>query len=166
MVLYKSDYYYYYYLLAGYAPPPTSSDPRPPSPAMTTHSARQWQFNLYSLLSVLSLIPSTQWQSCCSQSYFGPSSQNTAKLLLAGLIHIVYTFISMSNRDRIVLELLFSPDADVPTGDLPVSSSSGGLGKSLSVPSAFCCVTSARQTRNKYIPWTDEWWWTCYRDSK
>jgi len=45
----------------------------------------------------------------------------------------------ISDLDLIVLELLFSPDADVPqsTGDLAASNSSGGLGKSLSVPSAF-----------------------------
>jgi len=44
-----------------------------------------------------------------------------------------------SDLDLIVLELLFSPDADGPqsTGDFAVSSSSGGLGKSLNVPSAF-----------------------------
>jgi len=45
----------------------------------------------------------------------------------------------ISNLDLIVLELLLSPDADVPqsTGDLDASNSSGGLGRSLNVPSAF-----------------------------
>jgi len=45
-----------------------------------------------------------------------------------------------SYLDLTVLELLFSPDAVIPqsTGDdLVASNSSGGLGKSLSVPSAF-----------------------------
>jgi len=44
-----------------------------------------------------------------------------------------------SNLDLTVLELLLSPDAVVPqsTGDFVVSNSSGGLGKSRNVPSAF-----------------------------